>query len=395
MKKFSFLYLLLLAGLFTQAQLYVTLHEDCQFRGRTYMLEAGTYRLYQMKIGNDRLSSLQIPAGFRVTLYADDNFSGKSLTLSATLPCLDSSWDNQTSSLVVEDTRIQQINPNEYVVFYTDCYERGFSRSLRPGIYKGADLGELKNNISSFSVFGNLRVRAYTQSEEAMGYYGSFEKNETCLNRNFNDRISSLVIEYNPNPPAGGNGTFSDDRYVQLFADCRYEGNGLRLEPGRYTGENLGLFRNALRSLRIPSGYTVRIFSNDNFSGNSTVFTSDEECLAYPQRDKAGSLIVERRGGSAYPGGGFPPVTNVTIYTDAAYRGQSAVLLPGTYGSMAEAGGFPEKALSSLQIPPGYKVILYDQPGLRGRSITLTESRSSFSLGTWNDRAVSIAVYRQ
>jgi hypothetical protein len=56
--------------------------------------------------------------------------------------------------------------------------------------------------------------------------------------------------------------------------------------------------------------------------------------------------------------------------------------------------GFPERALSSIQIPSGYRVVLYDQPNLRGASYTLTSSRMSLNLLGWNDRAVSMAIYR-
>ncbi|HRF20254.1 MAG TPA: hypothetical protein PK977_18880, partial [Chitinophagaceae bacterium] len=42
---------------------YVTLHEDCNYGGKRFFLEAGTYREYQMRIDNDKLSSMQIPAG--------------------------------------------------------------------------------------------------------------------------------------------------------------------------------------------------------------------------------------------------------------------------------------------------------------------------------------------
>ena len=40
---------------------YVTLHEDCNYSGKQSVLASGNYRTYQMKIGNDKLSSIQIP----------------------------------------------------------------------------------------------------------------------------------------------------------------------------------------------------------------------------------------------------------------------------------------------------------------------------------------------
>jgi len=390
-------YLLFAAGLLwinlLSAQNYVTLHEDCNFRGKSYTLEAGTYRLYQMRIGNDKLSSFQVPAGFRITIYENDDFNSRSNTYTTSVSCLDSIWDNNTSAIVVENTNIQQTNPNEYVVVYSDCYSRGFSRSLRPGVYKGADLGELKNAISSFAISGNLRLRISTGSENATGYFVTLENSETCLSRNYNDRISSLVVEYKPyTSPGSGTNTNNNGLYAEFYTDCNYKGNKLSLLPGRYTGEELGLFRKTIGSMQSPSGMTVKVFDGDNLMGSSDTYTTGFDCISYSWRNRISSLVVEDRGG--FNNGGGPVVTELILYTDAGYKGQSVTLMPGTYPSMAAANGVPHKALSSIQIPPGYRVVIYDQPNLRGKSMTLTSSRSSFSLSSWNDRAASIAVYR-
>ncbi|MBI3140136.1 MAG: hypothetical protein HYZ15_16285 [Sphingobacteriales bacterium] len=375
------------------AQNYVTLHEDCNYRGRNYYLEAGTYRTYQMKIGNDKLSSLQVPSGYRVTIYEDDNFRGQSQTYSEGVSCLDSAWNDRASSIVVENTNYQQTNPNEYVVFYNDCYSRGFSRSLRPGVYKGGELGELKNNISSFSIYGNLQVRVYTGNEEATGYYSIFKNSETCLGRNFNDRISSLVIEYKPYSPVtpGSGSGFGDGAYALFYSDCNYEGNALRLQPGRYNAEQLGILKYSIASLQLPAGFSARAYAGENGNGPSVQFTNDMSCLNYDWKNKIGSLVVEQFGGST----GQPVVQHVMIYTDANYKGQAVTLLPGTYATMAQANGFPDKALSSLQLPPGYRVVLYEGENFRGKTYTITASRSNFALTSWNDRTSSIKVYRE
>lgn len=390
MKKIAFLSAALVFFQLLSAQSYVTLHEDCNFRGKTFTLEAGTYRMYQMRIGNDKLSSFQVPSGFRITIYADDNFNSRSASYTSSVSCLDSTWDNNTSAIVVENTNIQQTNPNEYVVVYSDCYSRGFSRSLRPGIYKGADLGELKNNISSFAIFGNLRIRVYTASEDASGFNAAFDNSETCLSRSYNDRISSLVVEYKPLTATGTGST--NTAYAEFYTDCNFKGNKLSLLPGRYTGEELGLFRKTIGSLQLPAGLTVRVYEDDNLTGRSESFNSGFDCISFSWRNRISSIVVEDRGG--WNNGSTPVATELILYSDANYKGQSVTLLPGTYHTMAAANGFPERALSSIQIPPGYRVVLYDQPNLRGKSYTLTASRSSFSLTSWNDRAMSIAVYR-
>lgn len=393
---------LLVASFFLQAtaQNYATLHEDCNFRGRTVKLVPGTYRLYQMQLGNDKLSSFQLPAGFRLTIYENDNFGGRSQSFSTTVSCLDSVWDNLASSVVVENTGFQQTNPNEYVVLYSDCYQRGFSRSFRPGIYTGSELGELKNAISSFSIYGNLRIRAYTTSDNASGFFTNFDKSETCLSRNFNDRISSLVVEYNQAAGSGtgtGNAAGPSGNYAVFYTECNYLGNAVSLLPGRYTGDELGMFRKNISSIQLSPGLRITVYENENLTGMSSGYSTGSACLSFNWRNRIGSVLVEAQPGYGNNGsqGGNPAISDVVIYTDASYKGQSVTLLPGTYPTMRALNNFPDKALSSIQIPPGYRVILYDQENLRGKTYILTSSRSSFSLTNWNDRTSSIAVYRE
>ena len=376
------------------SQNYVTLHEDCNFQGKSYYLEAGNHRLYQMKIGNDRLSSIQIPFGFKVTIYADDNFSGISKTFTENVTCLEPEWNNMASSIVVENTNYQPGNLSDYVVFYNDCYSKGFSRSLRPGIYKGTDLGELKNNISSFNIFGNLRVRVFINNENASGYYNNFDSDQSCLGNSYNDKISSLVIEYKPDLPGNTTG-LSNGKFATFYAECSYSGNALRLMPGYYSGEKLGLLKYSIASVEIPAHLRVKVFiNNDNLNGQSATLSENSSCLDYNLRNKIGSLVVEEKEGGNYGGGNNLPVTEtVMIYSDANYRGQSVSVLPGTYTTMALAGGFPDNALSSIKVPSGFRVVLYESENFRGKSFTISESRSGFT-AAWNDKISSFVVYR-
>ena len=373
------------------AQNYVSLYEDCQYGGRRYFLEPGSYRMYAMKIGNDRLSSLQVPQGLKVTLYSDDNFRGNARTITANIACLDSGWNDNASSIVVESTG-PVYNANDYVVFYNDCYERGFSRTLRPGTYTGNDLGNMKYNISSFRIYGNLQVKVYLNNENASGYNTIYAASQSCLPSSYNDRIGSVVIETRQPGSGGGGGGSYNQSLVSFYTNCNYEGNCIRLQPGNYSGEKLGLFRYDISSLEIPAGMRVRVYANDNLGGSSTLLDQNETCLSYSLNDRIGSLSIESGFGNGGPVNG-PGNETVVFFTDGSYRGQSATVLPGSYSNMAQLG-FPDKALSSLTVPSGYRVVLYEYENFGGRSISITESRSSFGFSNWNDRASSVKVYR-
>jgi hypothetical protein len=86
-----------------QSQNYVTLYEDCNYNGKSYFVAAGNYRSYQMRVSNDRLSAMRIPYGFKVTIYENDGFTGRSNTFTSDEVCLATEWNEMASSIVVEN----------------------------------------------------------------------------------------------------------------------------------------------------------------------------------------------------------------------------------------------------------------------------------------------------
>jgi hypothetical protein len=392
------------------SQGYVTLFEDCNYHGRSGYLTPGNYRSEEMKIGNDRLSCLQVPNGMKVTLYEHNNFTGSSITFTNNVSCLPDDWQDRTSSVTVETNLRPGENPNDYVTFYNDCYNRGYSRSLNAGTYTGYDLGTLKQNISSFAIYGNLRVRAYMTSDNATGYYVNFDENQSCLAGSYNDKIQSLIIEYrhgggggwdnnNNNNNGWGNNNNNSNNYATVYTDCQFQGNSLRLLAGSYQGDKLGLLRYDISSIRLPSGLRARVYLNSEYlSGNYYTIDETNNCLPSNMNNRIGSLVIEEKGygnnnnnnNNYNPPGGDE---RVTIYTDENYRGLSVSLLPGTYYSMSQIN-FPDKSLSSLTVPDGYRVVIYDRTNFGGRSYTITQSKPKFFLSGWNDKTSSIAVYR-
>lgn len=406
-RQFIFAILLVSMQLIATAQNYVTIHDQCNYSGRQYTLAPGNYTSAQMKIDNDKLNSFQVPQGYKITLYENDDFKGSSKTFYASENCLGADWRSRASSIVVEGPYGNQ-QPgggggygNEYITFFADCYSKGYSQSLRPGTYSGSQLGALRYAISSFTITGNLRLRAYLNNESAAGASVSFDASQSCMSSIYNDRIGSLVIEYKttsptyPSNPGGGN--YNSDSYATLYSDCNFNGNALRLMPGTYQGSQLGLMKYNISSIALGNNLRARVYINNEYaSGSSYNINADINCMNNNMRNRIGSIIIEEiygnGSGNQQPGGGSGEV--VMIYTDGSYRGQSASLLPGTYRTMAEAGGFPDNALSSLQLPAGYRVVLYEFENFGGKSYTITESKTGFSISGWNDRASSIAVYR-
>ena len=158
MLKLICLFLLTAFSNIVLAQNNVGLFEKCNYGGKKSFLSPGSYKLSQMGMDNDQLSSIQIPNGMRVTIYVDDEFKGQSATYTSSVSCLTDGWNDNASSVVVEYTRnIETYNQNDYVTFYNDCYQKGYSQSLKPGTYSGSQLGQSFQNLS-------VPVRVFTES---------------------------------------------------------------------------------------------------------------------------------------------------------------------------------------------------------------------------------------
>ena len=84
----------------------------------------------------------------------------------------------------------------------------------------------------------------------------------------------------------------------------------------------------------------------------------------------------------------------VKIFVDTDYKGQYVTLLPGSYSSMTQIG-FPDNALSSLILPEGFRVVLYEEENFGGQSYTINRSKTRFYFSGWNDKTSSIKVYRE
>jgi Ca2+-binding RTX toxin-like protein len=99
--------------------------------------------------------------------------------------------------------------------------------------------------------------------------------------------------------------TISGD-YVELFADANYGGRSLKLIDGRYNYTDLfrnGFDQNILSSLKIPQGWAVALYNDNNLKNQIGNYTSDTSSLPSAVDDKATSLIISSPGNDFLIGG--------------------------------------------------------------------------------------------
>ncbi|NEQ28825.1 MAG: hypothetical protein F6K28_59715 [Microcoleus sp. SIO2G3] len=79
----------------------VVIFGDGNFQGDSQELSVGSYGINDLSIGNNKLSSLKVPVGLKVTLYADGGFKGKSKTFTSDARWVGDDFNDLTSSIKV------------------------------------------------------------------------------------------------------------------------------------------------------------------------------------------------------------------------------------------------------------------------------------------------------
>ena len=80
----------------------VTIYDRPNFQGTKKVLDEGEYNTSDIGIGDNKLSSLTVPAGMKVTLYEYEDFRGRSKTFTANASLKEDEFNNKASSIKIE-----------------------------------------------------------------------------------------------------------------------------------------------------------------------------------------------------------------------------------------------------------------------------------------------------
>lgn len=409
-------------------------YSDPGYRGRSQILYPGAYRGYQLnRVGERNISSIMIARGYRAIAFSGSNFDGASVVINASNQNLHSgfpSWGNRIGSIVVEriggGSIIQPTNPgnvvvnpspsNNAVTIYANPYFSGGSYSFTEGSYRANQLLVVgARNTSSIVVPPGFRARVFTGDN----FNGSSREITGTINdlgaegAGWNKAIASMIIErigqgsvvINPNPgnvvvnPPSNNG-------VTIYSNPNFSGGSYSFTEGSYRGNQLLVVgaRNT-SSIVVPPGFRARVFTGANFDGSSREITNtinDFGAEGAGWNKAISSMIVERIGSvggvTPMPQRPEPFVNSVVAYADVDYRGASQTFTLGRYtGGMLTGVGM--RTISSIQIPAGYKVTVFEGANFDGASRVFyygsVQNLATEGNGSWNDRISSVIVERQ
>ncbi len=178
---------------------------------------------------------------------------------------------------------------------------------------------------------------------------------------------------------------------ITVYKDANYAGASQAIVVGKYTTSQITLGDNAVSSAKIPTGCKLTLYQGSGYAGATQVLTSDWVGFNKdPWNDKTSSLEVSLADVIASGAPKTCLIGSVVLFKDAAYGGISQTLSNSSYNASQITIG--DNRLSSVKVPAGCKVTLYQNSGFSGATKVLTGDWTSVSGDPWNDITSSIEV---
>ena len=150
-----------------------------------------------------------------------------------------------------------------------------------------------------------------------------------------------------------------------------------------------GFGSGGIGSLKIAPGYRVTLCNDYDFRGSCIIF---QDCFSSSQIYEVPDLYAINWGGGIAKSLILEKISNdpiyPVVYADSGYRGASQTLTKSEY-RMSELTVGNDK-ISSIKVPPGYKVWLYENDGFGG-AVEMKQFSRPF-IGTFNDKTSSIKI---
>lgn len=213
---------------------------------------------------------------------------------------------------------------------------------------------------------------------------------ESC---NLDDSMKNEIRSIRIDQKIGINAQYSNwdlklapaEGYITLFGNPSF-----KIERARIKDDWIFDGWHTIRSISIPEGWEIWLYKNTHFEGSYLVLNTSWDGTGPERkewRDQIKSIKVVRK-----------PVrtaqyvsTQIEVFDQALYKGQSCII-SGNWSCHSLENHSWNNCISSIRIPPGVRVVVFENPDFRGKSFTLTSSTSL--LGFWNNQIGSIQVFR-
>ena len=331
-----------------------TFYEHSNYGGWAVSLEEGSYDykdILAKGIVNDQISSLRVSDGYKVTIYDDEGFKGKSKEFTSDASYVGDEMNDKTSSIKIEkinnqtstttsyDTvklsdgkySIKSVVNEKYVVAenggsdpiaanrdnYSGSWETFYIVNNDDGTvsikadannkYVCAVLDEenqLTPRSDSISTWEKFKIYKINDSEYGIrsaenGKYVKADLDNGGKLKAGSDSIAGAWEAFNIEKVGD---TTTNDNVATFYENSNYSGWSVSLPEGTYDYSDIiakGIKNDAISSLKVSSGYKVTLYDNEGFKGTSKEFTGDASYVGNEINDKTSSIKIEKWDGSS------------------------------------------------------------------------------------------------
>ena len=322
-----------------------TLYEHSNYGGWAVSLEEGSYDykdILAKGIVNDQISSLRVSDGYKVTIYDDEGFKGKSKEFTSDASYVGDEMNDKTSSIKIEKINNQTSTTTSYNTV-----------KLPNGKYSIKSVANEKYVVAENG--GSDPIVANRDS-----YGGSWE---TFYLINNDDGTVSLKADAN-------------NKYVCAVLD--EENQLVPRSESVGTWEKFQIYKISDTEYGLKSAENGKYVKADLDNGGKLIAGSDSIAGAWE------AFNIEKLGAETSS-------AKATFYENSNYSGWSVALSEGRYdyGTMISKE-IKNDQISSVKVADGYKVTLYNDERFAGSKKTLFTDASG--LGDFNDKTSAIVI---
>ncbi len=421
LRRFARLWILAMAaGASSMAADGVIVYEHEDFRGRYLVINQEIPRLRDTVIGNDKASSIRVPAGWRALLFEDENFRGRYIEIRGDIGRLedtDIGNDRLSSIRVYRDNKPRPSElrepttrapsrrkperprrpprrpavdaPRDGVTLYSQSGYRGASETFLEDAPRMR--GTFFGNDRAASVYAppGWRVTLFEhdyyrgRSVQAIGGVANLDRTPLGVNE-----ASSMRVEY-----VG----FGDEHGVTVFRDKGFGGRNEVFTGSvpQLRGTIIG--NDQISSLSVAPGYVAILYEHDNYRGRAIEARGDIENMRRTDlgNDAVSSIVVRRDDKHGR-----------WRFANRAHAEPAAILFaePGYHGRTMSVGAdlpnlryadIGNDSLCSVRVPRGYEVVLYEHADFRGRSVVLRRDTPDLAKTPLGNSAASSLEFRK
>ena len=331
-----------------------TLYEHSNYGGWAVSLEEGSYDykdILAKGIVNDQISSLRVSDGYKVTIYDDEGFKGKSKEFTSDASYVGDEMNDKTSSIKIEKINNQTSTTTSYNTVKLPNGKYSI-KSVANEKYVAAENGgsdpivaNRDNYSGSWETFyivnnddGTVSIKAdannkyicavldeenqLTPRSDSISTWEKFKiykinDSEYGIRSAENGKYVKADLDNGGKLIAGSDSiagaweafniekvgdTTTNDNVATFYENSNYSGWSVSLPEGTYDYSDIiakGIKNDAISSLKVSSGYKVTLYDNAGFKGTSKEFIGDASYVGNEINDKTSSIKIEKWDGSS------------------------------------------------------------------------------------------------